>query len=240
MNYKKFKNLKKHFMSTFKKQLKTKILLGLLIIGILCIIPFIALKCGASGDGLLGYFGAIIGGSIGALVAGWGIITTIKENRHQSVAPCLIFQEVDKAPEDSTTNCCWIVRNGNKQVFKTIKIKNVGIGAAINCRMGESHNSFFHISDIIEKNTEKYIQIICSVNNLNNLYNHVWTQKQIREYACQSETISLIFEYKDVLGEVHSYELSVKLECDISWTNENVDNPKSFPALKLDSWKPLK
>lgn len=55
-------------MSTFKKQLKTKILLGLLIIGILCIIPFIALKYGASGDGFLGYFGAIMGSAIGALV----------------------------------------------------------------------------------------------------------------------------------------------------------------------------
>ena len=128
MNYKKFKNLKKHFMSTFKKQLKTKILLGLLIIGILCILPFIALKYGASGEGLLGYFGAIIGGSIGALVAGWGIVTTIKENRRQAVAPCLIFQEAkaDKIPEGSVINSCWIIRDGEDQIFQIIKVKNVG------------------------------------------------------------------------------------------------------------------
>ena len=52
---------------------------------LLFLIPITALKYGASADGFLGYFGAVIGGSIGALVAGWGIITTIKENRRQTV-----------------------------------------------------------------------------------------------------------------------------------------------------------
>lgn len=70
---------------------------------------------------------------------------------------------------------------------------------------------------------------------MNDLYNQVWIQKQIGEYACQSETIPLIFEYKDVIGIVHSYELSVKLECGITWTKGNIDNPKSSPTLKLDS-----
>lgn len=241
MNYKKFKNLKKHFMSTFKKQLKTKILLGLLIIGILCILPFIALKYGASGEGLLGYFGAIIGGSIGALVAGWGIVTTIKENRRQAVAPCLIFQEVkaDKIPEGSVINSCWIIRDGEDQIFQIIKVKNVGSGAALNCRMGERNCSFFQISDIIDKNAEKYIQIICNVNKLDNSHNMEWTRKDIKNYAFQAETIPLIFEYKDILGEVHTYELLIKLQCDIRVTSENIASCTSIPNLKLVSWKPL-
>ncbi|MFQ6817468.1 MAG: hypothetical protein ACLRTI_00290 [Blautia sp.] len=241
MNYKKFKNLKKHFMSTFKKQLKTKILLGLLIIGILCILPFIALKYGASGEGLLGYFGAIIGGSIGALVAGWGIVTTIKENRRQAVAPCLIFQEVkaDKIPEGSVINSCWIIRDGEDQIFQIIKVKNVGSGATLNCRMGERNCSFFQISDIIDKNAEKYIQIICNVNKLDNSHNMEWTRKDIKNYAFQAETIPLIFEYKDILGEVHTYELLIKLQCDIRVTSENIASCTSIPNLKLVSWKPL-
>lgn len=241
MNYKKFKNLKKHFMSTFKKQLKTKILLGLLIIGILCILPFIALKYGASGEGLLGYFGAIIGGSIGALVAGWGIVTTIKENRRQAVAPCLIFQEVkaDKIPEGSVINSCWIIRDGEDQIFQIIKVKNVGSGATLNCRMGERNCSFFQISDIIDKNAEKYIQIICNVNKLDNSHNMEWTRKDIKNYAFQAETIPLIFEYKNILGEVHTYELLIKLQCDIRVTSENIASCTSIPNLKLVSWKPL-
>lgn len=241
MNYKKFKNLKKHFMSTFKKQLKTKILLGLLIIGILCILPFIALKYGASGEGLLGYFGAIIGGSIGALVAGWGIVTTIKENRRQAVAPCLIFQEAkaDKIPEGSVINSCWIIRDGEDQIFQIIKVKNVGSGATLNCRMGERNCSFFQISDIIDKNAEKYIQIICNVNKLDNSHNMEWTRKDIKNYAFQAETIPLIFEYKDILGEVHTYELLIKLQCDIRVTSENIASCTSIPNLKLVSWKPL-
>lgn len=241
MNYKKFKNLKKHFMSTFKKQLKTKILLGLLIIGILCILPFIALKYGASGEGFLGYFGAIIGGSIGALVAGWGIVTTIKENRRQAVAPCLIFQEVkaDKIPEGSVINSCWIIRDGEDQIFQIIKVKNVGSGATLNCRMGERNCSFFQISDIIDKNAEKYIQIICNVNKLDNSHNMEWTRKDIKNYAFQAETIPLIFEYKDILGEVHTYELLIKLQCDIRVTSENIASCTSIPNLKLVSWKPL-
>ena len=241
MNYKKFKNLKKHFMSTFKKQLKTKILLGLLIIGILCILPFIALKYGASGEGLLGYFGSIIGGSIGALVAGWGIVTTIKENRRQAVAPCLIFQEAkaDKIPEGSVINSCWIIRDGEDQIFQIIKVKNVGSGATLNCRMGERNCSFFQISDIIDKNAEKYIQIICNVNKLDNSHNMEWTRKDIKNYAFQAETIPLIFEYKDILGEVHTYELLIKLQCDIRVTSENIASCTSIPNLKLVSWKPL-
>lgn len=241
MNYKKFKNLKKHFMSTFKKQLKTKILLGLLIIGILCILPFIALKYGASGEGLLGYFGAIIGGSIGALVAGWGIVTTIKENRRQAVAPCLIFQEAkaDKIPEGSVINSCWIIRDGEDQIFQIIKVKNVGSGATLNCRMGERNCSFFQISDIIDKNAEKYIQIICNVNKLDNSHNMEWTRKDIKNYAFQAEMIPLIFEYKDILGEVHTYELLIKLQCDIRVTSENIASCTSIPNLKLVSWKPL-
>ena len=92
--------LKKWCISISHNQTVLKILFGVVTILLLCAIPFIALKHGASADGFLGYFGAVIGGSIGALVAGWGIITTIKENRRQTVAPCLIFQEVeaDKIP----------------------------------------------------------------------------------------------------------------------------------------------
>ncbi len=78
------------------------ILLIVLVTSILfLLIPSIALKHGATGDGFLGYFGAIIGGSIGALVAAWGIITTIKENRRQAVSPCLIFQEISEFPDNA-------------------------------------------------------------------------------------------------------------------------------------------
>ena len=106
---------------------------------LLFLIPITALKYGASADGFLGYFGAVIGGSIGALVAGWGIITTIKENRRQTVAPCLIFQEVeaDKIPPNAKVNACMIVRNGNDMVSQYVRIKNVGPGAAI--AYGRSH-----------------------------------------------------------------------------------------------------
>ena len=89
----KIEKLKKCFISISHNQTALKILFGMLIILLLYVIPFIALKYGVSADGFLGYFGAVIGSSIGALVAGWGIVTTIKENRLQAVAPCLIFQE---------------------------------------------------------------------------------------------------------------------------------------------------
>lgn len=96
----KLEKLKNGVYLFLHNQTTLKILFGVVMILLLCAIPFGALKHGASDDGFLGYFGAIIGGSIGALVAGWGIVTTIKENRRQAVAPCLIFQEVDEVPEN--------------------------------------------------------------------------------------------------------------------------------------------
>lgn len=237
----KIEKLKKYFISISRNQTALKILFGVVTILLLCAVPFIALKHGASADGFLGYFGAVIGGSIGALVAGWGIVTTIKENRRQAVAPCLIFQEVkaDKIPEGSVINSCWIIRDGEDQIFQIIKVKNVGSGATLNCRMGERNCSFFQISDIIDKNAEKYIQIICNVNKLDNSHNMEWTRKDIKNYAFQAETIPLIFEYKDILGEVHTYELLIKLQCDIRVTSENIASCTSIPNLKLVSWKPL-
>ena len=237
----KIEKMKNGFISVSQSQTALKLLFGILIILLLGIIPFISLRYGASGDGLLGYFGAIIGGSIGALVAGWGIVTTIKENRRQAVAPCLIFQEIkaDKIPEGSVINSCWIIRDGEDQIFQTIKIKNVGSGGALNWRMGERNCSFFQISDIIDKNAEKYIQIICNINKLDNSHNMEWTRRDIKNYEFQAETIPLIFEYKDILGEVHTYELLIKLQCDIRVTSGNIASCTSIPNLKLVSWKPL-
>lgn len=237
----KIEKLKKWYISILHNQTALKISFGVLIVFLLCAIPLIALKNGASGDGILGYFGAVIGGAIGALVAGWGIITTIKENRRQAVAPCLIFQEVEatEVPEYAKINSCIIVRNGSKIVFQNIKIKNVGPGAAIDCRMGEFSTSFAHISDIIEKDTEKYIQIACLINKFDDSPNNKSTHDEMMDYAFQTETIPLIFEYKNVLGETHSYELIVKLQCDLSLLNGNIENPKCSPTLKLKSWKPL-
>ena len=233
--------LKKWCISISHNQTVLKILFGVVTILLLCAIPFIALKHGASADGFLGYFGAVIGGSIGALVAGWGIITTIKENRLQTVAPCLIFQEVeaDKIPPNAKVNACMIVRNGNDMVFQYVRIKNVGSGAAIACGMGEATASFAYISDIIEKDAEKYIQIVCLINKFDDSPNNKSTHDEMMDYAFQTETIPLIFEYKNVLGEIHSYELIVKLQCDLSLPNGNVEKPKCSPTLKLISWKPL-
>jgi len=66
----KIEKLKKYFISISRNQIALKILFGVVMILLLCAIPFIALKHGASADGFLGYFGAVIGSSIGALVAG--------------------------------------------------------------------------------------------------------------------------------------------------------------------------
>lgn len=205
---------------------------------LLFLIPITAVKHGASADGFLGYFGAVIGGSIGALVAGWGIVTTIKENRRQAVAPCLIFQEVDEVPENAEGSSFLIVHDGNEIVYQTVLIKNVGVGAAIDCKMKGLHTLSFHIADIIEKDTEKYIQIECYIKKLDNSRNKEWTQEEIKDYAIQSERIPVIFEYKNVLGEDRSYELIVNLQCSIS--NVNIDDPKCSPTLKLKSWKPLR
>lgn len=205
---------------------------------LLFLIPITAVKDGASADGFLGYFGAVIGGSIGALVAGWGIVTTIKENRRQAVAPCLIFQEVDEVPENAEGSSFLIVHDGNEIVYQTVLIKNVGVGAAIDCKMKGLHTLSFHIADIIEKDTEKYIQIGCYIKKLDNSRNKEWTQEEIKDYAIQSERIPVIFEYKNVLGEDRSYELIVNLQCSIS--NVNIDDPKCSPTLKLKSWKPLR
>jgi len=205
---------------------------------LLFLIPITAVKHGASADGFLGYFGAVIGGSIGALVAGWGIVTTIKENRRQAVAPCLIFQEVDEVPENAEGSSFLIVHDGNEIVYQTVLIKNVGVGAAIDCKMKGLHTLSFHIADIIEKDTEKYIQIGCYIKKLDNSRNKEWTQEEIKDYAIQSERIPVIFEYKNVLGEDRSYELIVNLQCSIS--NVNIDDPKCSPTLKLKSWKPLR
>ena len=235
----KIEKLKKCFISISRNQTALKILFGVVMILLLCAIPFIALKHGASGDGFLGYFGAVIGGAIGALVAGWGIITTIKENRRQAVAPCLIFQEVDEVPENTEGNSYLIVHDGNEIVYQTVLIKNVGVGAAIDCKMKGVHTLSFHIADIIEKDTEKYIQIGCYIKKLDNSRNKEWTQEEIKDYAIQSERIPVIFEYKNVLGEDHSYELIVNLQCSIICSNGNIDDPKCSPTLKLISWKPL-
>lgn len=86
----------KKFIHNIMPNTKYKIIVGIILtLFLLFLVPIMALRYGASGDGLLGYFGAVIGGAIGALVAGWGIITTIKENRRQAVTPCLIFQMKD-------------------------------------------------------------------------------------------------------------------------------------------------
>ena len=232
----------KEFIHNIMPNTKYKIIVGIILtLFLLFLVPIMALRYGASGDGLLGYFGAVIGGAIGALVAGWGIITTIKENRRQAVTPCLIFQEIGstEVPEDATINSCIIVRNGKDIVSQNVRIKNVGPGAAINCMMGEATTSFAHISDIIEKDTEKYIQIVCLINKFDNSPNTKSTHDEIMDYAFQTETIPLIFEYKTVLVEIHSYELIVKLQCDLSLPNGNIENPKCSPILKLTSWKPL-
>lgn len=241
MHKEKIEKLKNGLISVSQSQTALKLLFGVLIILLLGVIPFIALRYGASGDGILGYFGAVIGGAIGALVAGWGIVTTIKENRRQTVAPCLIFQEVeaDKIPQNAKVNACMIVRNGNDMVFQYVRIKNVGPGAAIACGMGEATASFAYISDIIEKDAEKYIQIVCLINKFDDSPNNKSTHDEMMDYAFQTETIPLIFEYKNVLGEIHSYELIVKLQCDLSLPNGNVEKPKCSPTLKLISWKPL-
>lgn len=68
----KIEKLKIGVISISQSQIAQKILFGVLIVLFLGAVPLIALKYGASGDGLLGYFGAVIGGAIGALVAGLG------------------------------------------------------------------------------------------------------------------------------------------------------------------------
>lgn len=101
------------------------------------------------------------------------------------------------------------------------------------------HTLSFHFADIIEKDTEKYIQIGGYIKKLDNSRNKEWTQEEIKDYTIQSERIPVIFEYKNVLGEDHSYELIVNLQCSIICSNGNIDDPKCSPTLKLISWKPL-
>lgn len=232
--------LKKWCISISHNQTALKILFGVVTILLLCAIPFIALKHGASADGFLGYFGAIIGGAIGALVAGWGIVATIKENRRQMISPNLIFREVDTVPEGTVVNSYPILRGGEEVVFQTIRIVNIGVGAALDCKMKEANTIASSISDIIEKDMEKYIQIICFIKKIDNSHNKEWTQEEIKDYAIQSERIPVIFEYKNVLGEVHSYELIVNLQCSIAYSNGNIDDPKCSPVLNLESWKALR
>ncbi len=111
----KIEKLKKWCISISHNQTALKILFGMLIILLLYVIPFIALKYGATGDGILGYIGAVVGSSIGALVAGWGIVITIKENRRQAVAPYLIFQEIDNIPDDAEGNSYLIIHYRSSQ-----------------------------------------------------------------------------------------------------------------------------
>ena len=110
MIWRTFKNLKRLLIYILNKyiwlktllKLSTTVLISLIVLAVFfCAIPIIALKLGATVDGMLGYIGAVVGSSIGALVAGWGITATIKANQKQAIAPYLIFQEVSEIPENT-------------------------------------------------------------------------------------------------------------------------------------------
>lgn len=202
-----------------------------------CATPAIALKLGITVDGMLGYIGAVVGSSIGALVAGWGITATIKANQKQAIAPYLIFQEVSEIPENTKPFASFVNREGDTFIRLILSVKNVGSGAAIDCTTGEYNTVPSVVADIIDKDEEKYVLINCPVMVLDNEKAENWTQDEKDNYLSQSETVPFIFNYKDILGTKHSYRLLIEIKCSIGYDDGNTNNIKCFQKLTLNSWE---
>lgn len=225
----------KKFMHNIMPNSKYKIIVG--IIFVLFLIPIMALKYGATIDGILGYIGAIVGSSIGALIAGWGITATIKANQKQAVAPYLVFREVSVIPENTNLFASFIIRKGDTFIDLILSLKNVGSGAAIDCTTGEYNTVPSVVADIIDKEEEKYVLINCPVMVLDNENAENWTQEEKDNYLSQSETVPFIFNYKDILGNKHSYRLLIEIQCSIGYDDGDPNNIKCFQKLTLNSWE---
>lgn len=246
MIWRKFKNLKRLLIYILNRyiwlktllKLSTTVLISLTVLAVFfCAIPIIALKLGATVDGMLGYIGAVVGSSIGALVAGWGITATIKANQKQAIAPYLIFQEVSEIPENTKLCASFINREGDKFIHLILLIKNVGSGAAIDCTTGEYNSVPSVVADIIDEKAEKMVLINCPVMVLDNLNVKNWTQEEIAKYSSQSGTVPFMFNYKDILGNKHSYKLLIEIHCSIGYDDGNPNNIKCFQKLTLNSWE---
>ena len=74
----------------------------------------------------IGFWGGYLGSVMGAGVAAWGIIKTIRENRKLAVEPYLIFEEVNSCPEDTIAYGHFLSCQGNKYATSIIKIQNIG------------------------------------------------------------------------------------------------------------------
>ena len=246
MIWRTFKNLKRLLIYILNKyiwlktllKLSTTVLISLIVLAVFfCAIPIIALKLGATVDGMLGYIGAVVGSSIGALVAGWGITATIKANQKQAIAPYLIFQEVSEIPENTKLFASFINREGDKCIHLILLIKNVGSGAAIDCTTGEYNSVPSVVADIIDEKAEKMVLINCPVMVLDNSNVKNWTQEEIAKYSSQSGTVPFIFNYKDILGNKHSYKLLIEIHCSIGYDDGDSNNIRCFQKLTLNSWE---
>lgn len=118
---------------------KHKIQVTLWSVVILIVVPLIvyglsevSLLPVTGGNDWAGFWGGYIGAIIGAGVAAWGIIFSIKNERHMSLAPYFIFEEVKEPPENEMIIGHFLNCGNGQYQEKIVRMENVGNGPAVN------------------------------------------------------------------------------------------------------------
>lgn len=221
----------------FKKYCKQCIAIAI------CISPLVVAFCVSSyripwpkiegNNDWIGFWGSYLGAIIGAVVAAWGIIITIKENRKLGVAPYLIFEEVDEIPEKTMVYGHFIDISGNSYAEKIVRITNVGNGVAIEIKIETDGKCYIQIP-VLEKERTVYVAFEYGIElpeeNIDKL-----SKEEIEQYCSQSRKTNVRVSCADIFGNKSFYELGLKIECIIN----GMENKKRTCSknLYLTGWK---
>lgn len=184
---------------------------------ILIVVPFIVYGLSeisflpvTGGNDWAGFWGGYIGAIIGAGVAAWGIIFSIKNERHMSLAPYFIFEEVEEPPENEMIIGHFLNCGKGRYQEKIVSIENVGSGPAVNIVI-ESSGRWNVKIPVIKKESKKYISFEYNIEIPSEKF-----EGNIEEYEHfleQSKEMIAMISYEDLLGKQYTYELVLEYQC---------------------------
>lgn len=174
------------------------------------------------GNDWSGFWGGYLGSIIGAVVAIYGVRVTLKETRYQSkedkrieYIPLLKIEKCDKRCNGEFQDLIYVIDEESDQHAELcLKIKNFGIGPAINLNL---NNLMF-----IKYNGE-------IIENKNNLFNNSSTKEILEIEEESTAVISVSFQYPDITQI--KFAKSGVLSLDLSY--EDIFENQYFKHIRL-------
>lgn len=203
-------------------------------------------------DSWLGFFGSYFGSIIGAISTIFGVYLTldyqrvkdkedekskteelreqIRINQNKDVLPYFLIKEYNENidPQIKSYSVFLQIGQGQHHYYLYVMIKNIGKGPAIEPKiMLKESNTTYKISDVIEIGES----VLVTFSDLFESPENVLGNKQ--EILKIAKTYHALLTYRNIYGELYTYELQLRSGILFNVQKESVDGLK----LELVNWK---